>query len=244
MKPTLQDIELIERYFDNNLSSEETHGLTERLKRDQDFKKLFDHEKLLINTIRYEAASRDLAYLKALESSRSANGGLRGARNYYYLAAAACVSLLVLAFWGLMKPADSESLYAAYFEPHPNIFEATLRSDAETSRRTMAFQAYEQKDYQRASTLFTELLRENEDVGMLMLLGNANLMLGKTELAKENFRSVIRLSDELNAAGKWYLALSYLKTGEVQQARELLRDLSEANAPYAARAQNLLADLN
>ena len=70
MKPTLQDIELIERYFDNYLSSQETQGLAGRLKRDQDFKKLFDREKLLINTIRYEAASRDLAYLKAMESSR------------------------------------------------------------------------------------------------------------------------------------------------------------------------------
>ena len=108
----------------------------------------------------------------------------------------------------------------------------------------MAFRAYEQKDYQRASILFTELLRENEDEGMLMLLGNANLMLGKPELAQENFRAVIRLSDELNAAGKWYLALSYLKTGDVQQARELLQDLSETNAPYADRAQNLLADLD
>ena len=71
MKNLLPDIELIERYFDNNLSFEETDDLKNRLKNDLAFQKLFDHEKLLINTIRYQAAKKDLDFLKGIEKSFS-----------------------------------------------------------------------------------------------------------------------------------------------------------------------------
>lgn len=243
MKEPLHDIELIERYFDNALSPEETRDVAERLKRDYDFRKLFDREKLLVDMIRFEAARRDLQYLRNLEESFSGKKSSHLQYVYYYLAAAACIAAIVLLVWMPAKDSRTQSLFAEYFQPHPNIFEPLLRNESDNSPRTRAFQAYEQENYQQAALLFTGLLTENEDAGMMMLLGNSNLILGNTEAAKQNFSGVIRISPGLRAGAKWYLALSHLKSGEPDSAKQLLLEVSATGTPYAERAEGLLAEL-
>lgn len=243
MKQPLHDIELIERYFDNVLSPEETRDVAERLKRDYDFRKLLHREKMLVDTIRFEAARRDLEYLKNLEGSFSEKKNSHLQCVYYYLAAAACIAAIVLLVWMPAKDSSPQSLFAGYFQPHPNIFEPLLRNESDNSPRTRAFQAYEQENYQQAALLFTGLLAENEDAGMMMLLGNSNLILGNTEAAKENFSGVIRISPELSAGAKWYLALTHLQSAEPDSAKQLLLEVSETGTPYAEKAGRLLAEL-
>lgn len=243
MKQPLHEIELIERYFDNALSQQETQEIAERLKGDYDFRKLFDREKLLVDTIRFGAARRDLDYLNELERSISDKKSAARQSVFYYLAAAACIAAIILLIWMPTKDANPESLFAEYFQPHPNIFEPLLRNESDISPRGQAFQAYEQEDYQQAALLFTELLAENEDPGMRMLLGNSNLILGNTEAAKQNFSEVIRISPDLTAGAKWYLALTHLKSGEPGRAKQLLQDVLTTDTPYADKATRLLADL-
>jgi hypothetical protein len=95
MNNETHDIELIERYFDNELTDQETAVFIERLKTDQELKKLFDREKLLINTIRYDAANTNLQFLKKLEESFAQKGKQRHFRSWYYYAAAASVILFI-----------------------------------------------------------------------------------------------------------------------------------------------------
>lgn len=241
--PRQDDIELIERYFDNALTGEEAHGLKDRLVTDPEFKKLFNREKTLVSAIRLEGARGDLDFLKGIEASMSKKDTGRSFKPWYYLAAA-CITVFALLVWMPWKTQEPRTLYAEYFEPHANIFEPTLRGETSTGPRARAFQAYEQKDYARAAELFTTLLQDNRDAGMLMLLGNANLMLGETAKAKENFRSLIDESDDLDTAGKWYLSLSHLRDGETDVAANLLREIDSSQSPYAQKARDLLRDLD
>lgn len=243
MKQPLHDIELIERYFDNALSPEESQEVAQRLKRDYDFRKLFDTEKLLVDTIRLEAAKRDLDYLRELERSFSGKNNTPGHRIAYYLATAAAITAVILFVWMPTNDANPGSLFAEYFQPQPNIFEPLRRDESGNSPRRQAFQAYEQENYQRAALLFTQLLTEDEDPGMMMLLGNCNLVLGETDAAKANFLNVIRTSAELTPAAKWYLALSHLRSGESDRTRSLLQEVSTTESPYAAKANILLDEL-
>jgi tetratricopeptide (TPR) repeat protein len=239
MNTPISDIELIERYFDNELSDQETAHLKIRLTSDLELKKLFEREKLLINTIRFNAAKNNLTYLKQVE--RSIGGGKSATRYLYYLAAAACAGLLVLA--GIYLPMPNQHpahLYADYFAPHPNIFEPTLRGGNTNSIREEAFHAYEQADYQKAAELFTKVLQEKSESQILLLLGNSNLMLGKTEEAKKNFTELISRHDDLDLQAKWFLSLCYLKNGEVDQARKLLKELGDTDISYAEKAKELL----
>lgn len=246
-----QDIELVERYFDNTLTELETAQLKQRLQTDAELSRIFEQEKLLINTIRFNAAENDLKFLKHLENSLSQPGRRFLPKQWYYYAAAACIALFVLA--GIFMPASQQTpqeLYASYFEPYPNIFEPTLRGSSAlvprhaANKRAEAFQAYDEHSYEKAADLFTELLTEKREAGILLLLGNSNLALNKTEAAKNNFNDLITNFDELDIQAKWFLSLCYLKEGETEQARRLLKELEETEISYAKKASKLLKEVD
>lgn len=241
MKESISNIEIIERYYDNALTEAEIVQLKERLKTDAELKKLFDQEKLLINTIRFKAAQSNLEFLKQVEKSIQdpASAGTFKMHWYHY-AAAACVTLLVVAgiYLPFSKPSTDE-LFAETFDPYPNVFEPTLRS-GEVNERSEAFRAYEEGKYQRAVELFTKMQTGNSDPGVLLLLGNANLALGKTEEAKQNFNDLITQYDDLDLQAKWFLSLCYLKNGETEQLRNLLKELGDTEISYATKAKELL----
>ena len=79
-----------------------------------------------------------------------------------------------------------------------------------------------------------------EDAEMLFLLGNANLILDHTAEAQRNFTTLIDDFDELDLQAKWYLSLSHLKTGELENARTIWRELGATENSYASRAKELL----
>src|SRR5690349_10534708 len=104
MKDSLQNIELIERYFDNEMSEEEKVKFHESMKNDLELKHLFDREKLLINTVKFGAAKKTLEFLKDLDQSlpqveeKPGKSRFMFAENWsYYVAAAAVIGILVAA---------------------------------------------------------------------------------------------------------------------------------------------------
>lgn len=245
MNNNTNDIDLIERYFESSLTDQETARLRDRLQSEPELRKLFDQEELLVKVIRYEGARNDLQYLRKLERSLAGNERSFIARHWQYFAAAASIALVAVAWFfvpfGNQSPPE---LYAAYFEPYPNVFEPTLRGSTTTGRRAEAFRAYTDGDYQTAATLFGDLLEENPDPGMLLLLGNANLALDRNEEAKKNFNTLLQDYDDLDMQAKWFLSLCHLKAGEVEKAEALLLQLSYTEVDYAVRAKELLRQVN
>jgi tetratricopeptide (TPR) repeat protein len=205
---------------------------------------------VLIGAIRHEGTKDNLQYLKALESSLQDQKKFSVShisRNWYYAAAAAVVGIILLSrvMVSTFSPTPDQ-LFQAYFTPYPNMFEPTVRGNdnAPLSRRTEAFQAYEQRDYSKAVTLFSELRAIKEEAAVLLLLGNANLILGDIEAAKENFTTLNKDFDELDMQAKWYLSLCFLKSGDMQQAKAILKELGDTEISYATRARELLKKVN
>lgn len=246
MKPTEDDINLVERYFDAELSAEELSHFNSRVEHDEAFKALFQREKIIIGAIRNQGLIDNLQYLKSVEEKIQGNqshpAGL--GRNWYYYAAAAVVALLIALTYLLPGQQSSEELFASYFAPYPNVFEPTVRGNELTTDRTQAFQAYERKDYQTAVSGFKALLNVEEEPGILLLLGNSNLMLGNTKEAQENFVTLINKYDDLDLQAKWFLSLSYLRSGDKDSARKILEELGETDISYASKAKELLEKVN
>src|SRR5687768_2677494 len=150
MEPTENDIALIEKYFDSELSAEEIKQFNGRIARDAYFKGWVDREKIIIGAIRSQGLADNLQYLKSVEEKIQGNQShlpQSGITRWYYYAAAIVVILVTVR---LLLPSEPETdeLFASYFTPYPNIFDATVRSSTATAERTTAFRAYEQKDYQ------------------------------------------------------------------------------------------------
>ena len=244
MKPTEQDIALVEKYFDAELSEAELTLFNSKVAQDEAFKSLVHREKIIIGAIRNQGLMDNLQYLKSIEDKiqgDQANPAGPRIKTWYYYAAAAVVTLLIsVTFFLFPSQHTSEDLFASYFTAYPNVFEPTMRGTDMTTDRTEAFQAYEQKDYQKAAELFTALLAEEKDPEVLLLLGNSNLMLGRTAEAQQNFVTLIQDFDDLDIPAKWYLSLSYLKSGDRENARKILAELGETEVSYASKAKELL----
>ena len=243
------DIALVEKYFDAELNDAELKNFTTRLDSDENFKLLVEQEKALIAAVRYEGATANLQYLEELESKLQKETPIlisSGTTKWYYYAAAAVIGITVVVavFMNSFKE-NPDQLFQAYFTPYPNMFEPALRSNQfMDSKRAEAFQAYEQGNYQKAATLFANLLKDNKDAGMLLLLGNSNLILGNLEEAKANFITLDQDFDDLDMQAKWFLSLCYLKSGETEKARAILKELGATEISYATKARELLEKVN
>ena len=247
MKPTEQDITLMERYFDFELSEEEMRTFSSRLQSDEAFHSLVQREKIIIGAIRNQGLLDNLHYLKSIEEKIQGNHAhptAAGIRTWYYYAAAAVVLLLLAVKVLLPSQQSSQELFTAYFSPYPNVFEPTTRGADATTKRSEAFQAYEQKNYQQAATLFKALLAEKKEPEILFLLGNTNLMLDQTTEARENFATLINDFDDMDLQAKWFLSLSYLKSDDRENARKVLKELGETENSYASKAKELLKEID
>lgn len=267
MNYTDHDIELAERYLDGELTPGQKQAVEERMRNDESFSALIRREQSLVNGVRYSGLRKDLDFLKDLEAtlpgivperpgaSDSSDGpGLAGrqvfmSRYRVPLAAAASVLLLVVAYLGLNTRRTPEELYSAYYEvfqsPGPGI---TRGSTPELSVKDRAYAAYDKGDYATAIDLFNQELSVRPEVNdyVKICLGSAYLATGEPELAEGVLREVT--SDphgDMVTIGKWYLALSHLKQGELEEAKSLLIGLSSTSkSSTAVKAGRLLEELD
>jgi tetratricopeptide (TPR) repeat protein len=162
--------------------------------------------------------------------------------HYWKPVAAAATIIMAVALLSVFSRSESpEQLFANYFEPYPNVFEPTQRgTDAALDKRATAFAMYEQKNYAEAAKLFNELLSEKQEPELLLLLGNANMVLNRDNEAKNNFLTLIRDYDVLDEQAKWFLSLCYLKSGEREKAKLIWEELGDPKITYSEKAKNLL----
>jgi TolA-binding protein len=247
MNPNLHDIDLIQRYLDRSLTDIEKANLEERLKNEPVLKTMYLEHQQLIKGIRYSYLQTKLQQLRALENTLPQLAAEKKGKRVWLVtywkqaaAIAATVAFFAIGFVLWNRPATPQELYAEHFKVYPNVFEPITRGEVNPSTRMEAFAAYEAGNYSQAAALFTNLLAEKEEAGMLMLLGNCNLVLGNTAEARSQFIRLINDFDDLDNQAKWYLGLSYLKDGDVKTAQLIFQELSNSEYSYAARAKKLL----
>ncbi|SHG95834.1 Tetratricopeptide repeat-containing protein [Chryseolinea serpens] len=241
------DMTLVERYFDADLDDADMQEVTRRVETDDSFRALFEREQLLILVIRYQGQHDKLRYLKKMERHLSQDihrAPTLSLRYWPYLVAAAVVGVLVALFVWLAVPKDSDKLFQAYFKPYPNMFEPGVRSVRETTQRRQALRAYELGDYETAARGLKQAYHDHPEPGLLLLLGNANLSLGHVPEAEENFNALIKNYDDLDLQAKWYLSLCYLKQGDVERAKIMLKELGATEISYASKAKELFEKVN
>ena len=251
MESNYEDIILLERYIEQSLNEEEIQRVEKRLAEEPVLQELYQNELLLVHGIRYSHLKTKLGELKTLEAGLPAvaiperQGRVIQFKPYWKaLAAAATIALITIAYLLLSRPVGPAELYAQNFKPYPNVFEPVVRGTTEQNQRAEAFAAYERGDYERAALGFKSLLNTKEEPGILLLLGNANLILGKTSEAKENFVTLSKDFDDLDGLAKWYLSLCYLKMGEPDSAKVLLEEIAAQESSNREKAKELLKRLD
>lgn len=261
-----KDTTYIEDYLHGKLSDKESKAFLSRLEADEAFKKQFEFEKQLLDTLNEDSWSyadkndpEVQAYKSALRSkevsafkesigkvskSYTDNSTQQGKSKtlIYYVAAAVIAAFIAFQFM-FNQPQSGEELYYSYIamDDLPGF---VTRNE---STQTDAFKAealFKQKDYDASIPLFQNLLASNKNDA------RPYLYLGIAQAEIENYEQAIAVFDELISSdlldaekGLWYKALTYLKMKEKKKALELLHKIQTESLYNAEKAGELIAEI-
>lgn len=138
------------------------------------------------------------------------------------------VLLFALIAFGIyaLLPKKNDRLVSEFFEPYPAVdFVAAKAADTKVNQ---AILAYQEGDYQEAIEKFDITPEYAGDLPALFFKANAYLAIGDPLFA-------IGILEQFNAVGQtagdprvqWYLSLAYLKHGQMNKARSLLKKVAE-----------------
>lgn len=244
------NLEIIEKYIDNELDDNEVKEFQETLLSDSDLKRDLDLSFAINHSIIEDDVMQlreTLDYMYADEQKVKRLPNIFTKRKLYYAAASFA---LLLATGGLVNKfvsADfnSSDIFEKYYQPYD--VTVTYRSgNTEVDKVFLsALQKYEEQDFEKALVLFEEVLdfREN-DMALNLYSGITYMEEEKYQNASNSFNEIIDNNNNLFVEqAKWYLALCYVVTEDYQNAQDLLNELINDKTYYAKDARNMLKDL-
>jgi len=239
--------ELIDKYLQSTLTPSERDQFDSLLQEDETFRS----DVTLLENLQTVSGVEDRAQLRksmANFEEKIANTETKVIPLFSYkkLLVAASI-LLVIGIGGItfFNPfaTDTNSLYAANFEPYKNVVTPIIRGENNDSDEVNAFTSYEAKDYESSATQFGALYETSKKPYFLLYQGNSLLATDKTNEAIIVLEKHITLNDELVERGKWYLSLAYLKENQTKKAITLLEALVQKGKFKKGAAEQLLTQL-
>jgi len=164
------------------------------------------------------------------------------------IAAASAVILVVIGFLlsNFINPKQTaEELFYQHYEPY--VVPTNYRSAAEINNVFhKALVEYRNQDYQKALQLFEKVLFEDESrMDVTLLTGISYLEIENYIGANSSFNKVINHNDNLFIEqAEWYLALCYLKMGELEKAKLQFGKMITDNSLYKVAVEDILNKLD
>ena len=237
---------LINGYFENSLSQDQLMEFEQLLKSDSEFASEVDFQKELRRSLkkneRQEIKQMFGELRTEIEDTEAKVFKLRP-----WLAAASIAVLVFLGTWFFFfnsPEINTDQLYAANFAPYDNVVHPIERGNQLEDLKTRAFTAYENMEYPKALELFGALHKKQNDSYVDFYSAMVLMQLNKQEEAIPLLEGYIVKEGDLVDRASWYLALAYLKSGEIVKSRAQLRLLVKKNGFKAEAAENLLDKLN
>ncbi len=178
--------------------------------------------------------------------SESQRSNIRQVRRIWFSVAAIVVLAVIVSvlIFRPFKGKPAKDLYTEYYKEFPMTEEMNDLSRTDDDL-LFAIKVYEAGDYERAVILFDMLADSSTPRGYsLFYAGLAYMHLNLTDKAIETFQGLLDdAPGDMIPATRWYLALSYLKTGEAAFSKEQLLLIAETDSPFRKDARMLLRDL-
>ena len=145
------------------------------------------------------------------------------------------------------KKPDHQKVFAAWFRPYKDpSLEPTRRGDAEQSPSERFQQLYWDGDYRAALTAFDSMgISAKNNDNLLFLKANCLLATGQAAAAGVLLENMLQNDpSRFSIQFGWYLALSRLQTGRIEEAETLLRRIAaDPGSSRRADAERLLQEL-
>jgi tetratricopeptide (TPR) repeat protein len=207
MKSNLQDIDLIERFLNNEMNQQELNIFNMRLEADPSFNRLFFEINHLIDGIRYsgrhsaleeklDKLEKSLPFKKKPENKRLTRVISIQHRllRQKWVAAAIITPLLIssLLILHLNRTYPPSDLFSDYFTYYDNQSGGVLRGDNDQEQLQNALIFYDREEYEEALKRFDQIaVSETNKLIIWMYAGNIHLGMGNTEKAIPMFEGII-----------------------------------------------------
>jgi tetratricopeptide (TPR) repeat protein len=161
-----------------------------------------------------------------------------------YLALAATIVVVAGTTVYLTRPGGGEALFQQHFEPYPST-QPVVRGGA-TDAASHALSLYESRDYRGALAAFEEALKGRpDDAATRFYAGLCQLAAGRSSDAISTLEETRKLgAGEFERPAEWYLALAYLRSHNIGEARARLERIAAEGGFYADKARALLPALD
>lgn len=242
---------LINGYFEDTLSDDQRGNFDRLLQTDAEFAADFEFQKELQRSLRKEErqeikslfSNLDIGTVAASKDGRPKETETKVISIRAWLVAASVIFLLGIGSWLLFfdnPDLNTDQLYAANFAPYENVVHPIERGEHLEDLKTRAFTAYEDADYSLALKLFKELQVQQNDPYNAFYEAIVLMQLDKHQEAMPLLEVYIENNGKLKDRATWYLALSYLKLGELDKSKAQLEKLASQHRFKAETARELL----
>lgn len=249
---------LIEKFFDQELSPEEGKQLKEKLRNDPGFKEEFLKHKAVIEGTKeayfeelkkeFEELDKELDQEENNISSGNSRSGIFSLRPPMMQMAASFIILAIAAASGayfLLQPAQHSDAFDEFYTTYPNVTYVIDRNMADEAEEVKEpFLDYEIEEYSKAYRGFDEILRDQpENHEARFYKGLSAIELGKEEEARKELNTILDNTDrdfDLYEQAIWYLALTHLKSDNPEKAKSKLKDYSFRDPAYEQKSQELI----
>lgn len=244
------NLEIIEKYIDDDLDQKELLEFEEILSSNSHLKQDYNLSLAINNSIIEDDVIQlretlDYMYDNNTVVRRLPNTFIK--RKIYYVAASIAI---ILTLGGIVNKLINPDLthneiYDKYYQAYE--ITGTFRSgNTEVDKVFLsAIQKYEEQDFEKAMVLFEEVLdiRKN-DMALNLYSGITYMEDEKYQNASISFNHIIDDNNNLFVEhAKWYLALCYVVTEETKKAKVLFNELIKDDSFYSRDAQKILKDI-
>lgn len=215
-----EEFERIERYVLGNLSAHEAVAFELEMEENELLRQKFEEVEAFVIGIEEGALRYSLNTFHKEMEILEANEQPNKKTNYWAWASAAVIAFFVATtIWMLCFKEDFHSRrFAQFYRADPGLI--TAMSSASSYDFDRAMVAYKSGNYQDAIRRWEKIYESNTDNDTLnYFLGSAHLAKQEVESAVVYFQKVEQLPQgRFTNDNYWYLALSYLKMGRIEDA--------------------------
>ncbi|MEM6963452.1 MAG: hypothetical protein AAF573_01720 [Bacteroidota bacterium] len=244
-----KDLDLIEKYYNNQLTDEERSDFEDRKVKDSDFAlsvELFEVSKAVIqNNHRDRLLANAQSYMDEYESSTNRRIPFFLNRR---LQIAAVMLLLVAAIFLIRNNLSSptpERLFAQHFEV-PSATNARSTNSSVDKIWEQAATAYNEAAYPEAIQLMQDLVKNDS----LNFRDRVYFHLGLSQIINDDLEDGIKSLDQVSKVSsyaqqaQWYAAMAYLKAADIPNTTMLLQEISNSKNHYKRKvAEEILLEL-
>ncbi|WCO01988.1 hypothetical protein [Psychroserpens ponticola] len=226
----MQHEELIQKYFNNTLTPDESKEVSKRLETNSEFQTLFNEYKDVQTAFQLNEKETLKDYLSTLDQKAIPFYKRLLTNKLLLTTIASC--LIIGVFYFNSKNTFSD-LFETYYDSYPNVYQPVIRGN-EINKNADAFKAYENEDYLNAEQAFKIALEANDDDNIRFYYVMSLLNQNKTIQAKHILDTLKTKEHNFLAEVYWYSALIAIKDKNDSEAIQNLNTVKKLNSNFKA----------